>query len=63
VEVKLRSSASPCHPLESVTPKKVERLKRTALLFLQSIDIKYSQVRFDVIAITGGEVLHLINAF
>jgi len=49
--------------LESVTPKKVERLKRTALLFLQSIDIKYSQVRFDVIAITGGEVLHLINAF
>jgi putative endonuclease len=63
VEVRLRSSTLPCHPLETITPKKIERIKKTALHFLQRTTLNYSSVRFDVVAIVNGQATHLINAF
>ena len=63
VEVRLRRSSAFGHPLETIDNKKVERIRKTALSFLRETSVEYESVRFDVVSITGGEVLHVINAF
>ncbi|WP_457681230.1 YraN family protein [Thermovibrio sp.] len=62
VEVRYRSS-SPYHPAQTVSRGKVSRIKKTALTFLQSCEVEYEQVRFDLITIWKGKLLHLVNAF
>jgi putative endonuclease len=69
-EVKLRKSCRYGTPAEAVTSKKQERLRNTALLYLQSHPTD-KQPRFDVVALYAPEgmdthplpVQHIENAF
>ena len=64
VEVKHRKRGSLTHPLEAVTPNKVEKVKKTALKFLSETKLNYSSIRFDVISVVNERVEeHLENAF
>ena len=49
-EVKHRSSTTFGHPIETITPRKVRLLWRTALRYLKRDDVT---CRFDAITITG----------
>ena len=70
VEVKLRKNSRYGTPAEAVTSKKQERLRNTALLYLQSHEIS-KQPRFDVIEIYAPQgtdtsplpISHIENAF
>lgn len=66
VEVKTRKNDAFAQPREFVTPAKQERIRKTALLWLQQNDLDL-QPRFDVIEILGEgkhpEIRHLENAF
>jgi putative endonuclease len=62
-EVKARTSAARGHPLEAVTPAKQIRLRRLAAAFLRSRDASYDVVRFDVVAVTGGTLEVVQDAF
>jgi putative endonuclease len=68
VEVRSLKRGEPQDPLLSVGPKKLEKIKRTALYYLTKE--KFAQCtdcRFDVVGIiTGGEepeILHIKEAF
>lgn len=70
VEVKTRGTTRAGHPLESITMKKVENLRRLALTFLvqcrEDLDLPYfAHVRIDAIGIlwNGGrpELTHVRN--
>ena len=50
-EVKTRSSAQYGAPVEAVTPRKVRRLRRLALRWLDEQQIHVPEIRFDVIGI------------
>ncbi|MDR1693227.1 MAG: YraN family protein [Oscillospiraceae bacterium] len=70
VEVKMRAKADYGHPLETVTPAKRRRVRKTAEYFLMSNQHSTLQPRIDVIAINapgGGydelEIEHIENAF
>ncbi len=64
VEVKHRKKDSLSSPLESITPSKVEKIKKTALQFLSETTIGYSSIRFDAISVVDGRVEeHVENAF
>lgn len=67
VEVKTRTSLKFGHPEEAITPKKVDHLKKAALIFLSSMNQPYRQIHFDVITILiqdGQEKInHIKNAF
>jgi putative endonuclease len=60
-EVKARTSNSHGHPLEAVTPAKQRRLRRLATLYLQSQDVYYDHLRFDVAAATR-HALHILES-
>jgi putative endonuclease len=60
-EVKARTSNSRGHPLEAVTPAKQRRLRRLATAYLQSQDVYYDHIRFDVVAVTG-QLLHVVES-
>ena len=67
-EVKQRANTRHGHPLESVTPRKADLLRRVARLYLlKTHGSEEVPCRFDVVAISGaaatGELLHLENAF
>lgn len=66
-EVKHRSRPTHGDPLESVTPRKVARLRRAAQLYLlREFGTEELPCRFDVIAISGsaaaGALCHVQNA-
>lgn len=64
VEVKHRKRNSLTHPLETITPSKAEKVKKTALKFLSENKIVYSSIRFDVISVIDEKVEeHIENAF
>ncbi len=67
-EVKQRARLSHGYPLESVTPRKAELLRRVARLYLhKNYGTEDVPCRFDVVAISGaplsGELLHLEDVF
>ena len=70
VEVKLRKNSRFGTPAEAVTPKKQEKLRNTALLYLQGHETE-KQPRFDVIEIYAPKgmdtaplpIRHIENAF
>lgn len=66
VEVKLRTAKSYGDPLESITPKKVANLRRTAEGYLYINKIYNKECRFDIIGIDTRTkpytINHLINA-
>lgn len=51
IEVKLRNNMSYGLPIEGISSKKIERLRKTADLFLSGSDLIYDDCRFDVIGI------------
>lgn len=62
VEVKARSSRTYGLPEEAITPGKRQRLLRTARRYLQQHPTELL-VRFDVVALSGGEARLYRNAF
>ena len=67
IEVKLRSNISYGYPAEYVTKKKQKRIIKVAYFYLNSLDNKNLDVRFDVISIikegTKYHIEHIENAF
>lgn len=65
VEVKFRKDESCGDPLEAVTPAKQRRIRMAALYFLEDMNLipDYTDIRFDVIGITGDKIEHIENAF
>lgn len=61
VEVKSRGSGSYVTPEESITTKKKKRLIKCAKRWLMENEYR-GDARFDVIAISGGEISHYDNA-
>ncbi len=53
-EVKTRSGPGFGKPLEAVTPAKAARLRRLAALWLDERDLYVSEIRFDVIGVSGA---------
>jgi putative endonuclease len=64
VEVKSRApGADYGSAAEAVTRAKQARLARTAALYLKAKGLRPVAVRFDVVAVEGGKVEHLPDAF
>lgn len=63
IEVKNRSTSAFGAPEEAVDGRKQRKLARLAQAFLQHRRVGDVPVRFDVIAILGGEIRHLPDAF
>lgn len=68
VEVKTRNSTVFGSPEEAVTRQKIGRLRKAALIYLNSRKATYREIRFDVIAILiddGGQmsINHIEQAF
>jgi len=62
VEVKFRSCSAFGYPEESVRSAKRKKVLDTAEAFIAQINWK-SDIRFDIVAITGKEVEHFEDAF
>jgi len=56
VEVRSRWSAAHGHAAEMVSPGKQRQVTRIAGLYLAIARPRYAQVRFDVVAVTGGRI-------
>lgn len=54
VEVKTRTGLGAGHPFESVTPSKVQRLRRLAVLWAREQPTEGRQLRIDVVGVTIG---------
>ncbi len=64
VEVRMRRVDRYGVALETITPKKLERIVRTARYFLMKHNMEERECRFDVVTIQGGEAPELArNAF
>lgn len=63
VEVKFRSTSAFGLPREAVGNYKQNKIRKTALLYLQINDLFDCNIRFDVIDILGEEITHIENAF
>ncbi len=68
VEVKTRKTTSYGTPEESITYKKMQHIKKVALIYLNESEQAYRGIRFDVITILidqqGKETInHIENAF
>jgi putative endonuclease len=68
VEVKARRARGYGDPAEAVTPRKIRRLARTALAWLQRHDCLDRTCRFDVVELVGDpetslETRHRVDAF
>lgn len=67
IEVKTRTSQVFGSPEEAVTPRKIDHIKKAALLYLQQEGQGYSDLRFDVITILikqgRATINHIENAF
>lgn len=66
-EVKTLKNSEIIKPFESVYHRKQEKIKISALEFLQKTKEKYHSIRFDVISIIGDstscQIEHIVNAF
>ncbi|MCL2625205.1 MAG: YraN family protein [Cystobacterineae bacterium] len=67
VEVRMRSRAKFCLPLQTITPKKQRRIILAALQFLREHPCGGRALRFDVVSILGegrfAHIEHLPGAF
>lgn len=61
VEVKMRKSPSHGYGREYVTPKKLQKLIRTAELYLIQNNLQNTTYRIDVVEIQGDAITHLEN--
>lgn len=63
VEVKNRSTFSFGRPIEAVTFKKQNTIKKVAEIYLMIKKKYYNDVRFDVVEVSDEEIEHIENAF
>lgn len=63
VEVKTRRTAAFGVPAEAVTPRKQQRLRTLAVRYLRDTGTRARRLRFDVVAILGGELEVIEAAF
>lgn len=63
VEVRERSSAAYGTPAETVTSAKQRRIAQAALAYAKENGLTRRPLRFDIVAVHGGNVEHLTNAF
>lgn len=56
IEVKTRSTVNYGHPLEAITPGKLERLYLLASLWARAHDLRFSGFRVDAVAIVDDGV-------
>ena len=65
VEVKYRSTASAGDPLESITYKKQNQIRKMAVKYMHKngYNPENTKVRFDCIGILGNMIRHIENAF
>ncbi|MDD3890524.1 MAG: YraN family protein, partial [Syntrophomonadaceae bacterium] len=61
VEVKTRTSIKYGYPEEAITRKKMEHIKKVAMIYLHSCDSAYKEIRFDVITILLNDKEKTIN--
>jgi putative endonuclease len=63
VEVKTRRTNAFGVPAEAVTPAKQARIRRLAAAWLAENEVRAAEVRFDVVAILGGDLEVIEAAF
>ena len=63
VEVRSRKNLSYGYPEESINEAKINRIKKTAELFLLDFQEPFEDVRFDLISIINQSIRHIQNAF
>lgn len=63
IEVRSKSYNDFGNPEETVDKLKIEKITKTAQLFIQKTGIDFDEIRFDVIAILGDKLKHIENAF
>ena len=63
VEVKTRKTGTPGAGLAAVDIRKQQRIARAAMCFLMNRNMLGHPVRFDVIEICSGTVIHIADAF
>ena len=63
VEVRSRADASHGHALEMVGRRKQHKVTRVAHSYLASRRPRFDEARFDVVAITGGEIVLVQDAW
>ena len=63
VEVRSRCDGEYGHALETVGRDKQRRVSRVARSYLAHRRPRFDEARFDVIAITGGEITHVQDAW
>ncbi len=64
VEVKTRTSENFGHPLEAITPRKLEKIHMATLAYIQAAKVKYENYRIDAISVIGlnqPKIEHLKN--
>lgn len=63
VEVKKRANSKVGRPEEYVTYSKQKKIISCAQMYIYINKLEDEKFRFDVVAITGEEIEHIINAF
>lgn len=63
IEVKKRADTKVGRPEEYVTYSKQKKIILCAQMYIYKNNLEDKKFRFDVIAITGEEIEHIINAF
>jgi len=61
VEVKTRKNENFGHPLENISPAKIEKMKIAAFAFLEKNNFQNRDFRFDAITILRGKIEHFEN--
>ena len=63
VEVKGRFTESFGSGEESITKRKIDKIVKTALNFIEEKNLQEKDFRFDVVVFKGNQIFHLENAF
>jgi putative endonuclease len=63
VEVRSRANADHGHAAEMIGPRKQRQVARVARLYLGVRSPSYEEIRFDVVAITGTDVVLIQDAW
>ncbi len=63
IEVKYRKNINKGYPREAVSLKKQQKIKNTALYYIEENNLNNIDFSFDVIEIIGDNITHIENAF
>ncbi len=63
VEVRSRKNLSYGYPEESINEAKINRIKKTAEIFLLDFQESFEDVRFDLISVINQSIRHIQDAF